>query len=89
MRLSSLNSKLFRGKVFRVDQGWVRVCCQVGDDYASPFVVLHPEQQLTAHNRTFTMHIDVDVGNGDSVDVYVTSTETAFQHWTKVGHVSE
>ena len=56
---------------------------QVGDNYASPFVVIHPEQKLTAQDKTFTVEMDINVGSTDSVKIYRTNS-ASFATWTSV-----
>ncbi len=55
----------------------------MGDNYASPFVVIHPEQKLTAQDKTFTVEMDINVGSTDSVKIYRTNS-ASFATWTSV-----
>lgn len=55
----------------------------VGDDYASNFLAIYPQEKLTDGDKKFSVTLKVDSSMSGTVTVYTTSKDTPRQ-WRKV-----
>ncbi|XP_070559546.1 protein DD3-3-like [Ptychodera flava] len=75
-------------EVWGVEQGEAALASQgrkisVGANYASDYVVLYPQQQMTPDDKVLTMKMKVTMPSTDDYSVYRTNSEN-FASWHKV-----
>jgi len=69
-----------QGERIQKEQGYK---LNVGSDYASDYIVLHPQQKIAQDEKTFTMKMKVTMPSTDDIGIY-RSTDNNLGSWQRI-----